>query len=116
MLGLAPVYRLVRKRDLDPLGIEGLLDPPIHFSADPPLFDGLSLDPALDDDGRVGKLVDPEHFEGGQNVVGKLRILTQVCRDLLQDRHDFVHVLPIGDADIEHINRSNPLSCSSLYR
>jgi hypothetical protein len=53
----------VRERDLDPAGVERLLDPAIHLPSDPPLLDGPGRDPTLDDDRRLGKLVYAEDLQ-----------------------------------------------------
>jgi hypothetical protein len=63
LLGLAPVAWLVRERDIDPFGIEHILDPTIHLPTNPPLFVGLSLDATLDHHGRVPKMVHAQHLE-----------------------------------------------------
>src|SRR5690349_17316851 len=82
--GGTPINRLMRKRHLDTLGIEGILDPAVHLTADPPLLNRFGLDPAFDDDGGIGKPIDSPHLQRVQDIVRKFRILPQFFRNVLQ--------------------------------
>ena len=43
------------------------------------------------------------HLQGLENVGGVARVGLHLGADLLQDLRHLVHVLAIGDADLEHV-------------
>lgn len=102
-LRIPHVNRPVGKRDLDAALVEFFLHAAIELASHAPLPDGLGRDPAPDDHCRVLKSVHPKHFERLQDVRSVIGIVLHFVAELLEDGHDFVRILSVGDADIEYI-------------
>jgi hypothetical protein len=96
---------VVGERNLDPLGIEGLLQPATVLAPHVPLLNRLGLKPGLDDDGGVRKIVDAENLNRFQDAVSPVWILPHLLRHPPHDLRHAVGVLLIGYPHIDHVAR-----------
>src|SRR4030042_1279996 len=75
----------------------------MHLPAHPPLFDRYGGGACLDDDRRIGKLIQTQYFYRLQNVIFIIRIVAELLIDLFDHFDDLIHILPISHTDIENI-------------
>src|SRR6516162_7935462 len=81
--------------------IELVLDAPQHLALDSPLLQRPRLEEELQDDRRVGQLIDAEHLRVVEDERAVPRILTQLPAQREQHFHDAVDIFAVSDVDVE---------------